>query len=44
MTLLLGSLIVSGILKISQVAENNLLADEEGPWKREADIYLYIHL
>ena len=28
----------------SQVEENIFLADEKGPWKRRAGIYLYIHL
>ena len=31
------------IVSDSQVAENNLLADEKGPWKRGAGSYLYTH-
>ena len=28
----------------NNTADNNLLADEKGYWKRGAGIYLYIHL
>ena len=35
--------IVSGILT-RQVAENNVLADEKGPWKSAAVSHLYTHL
>ena len=37
-----NQLMVSRILT-QQVAENNLLADEKGHWKREGGSYLYIH-
>ena len=37
-----NSPIVSGIL--TQVAENNLMADEKVPWNRGAGSYLYKHL